>query len=344
MNWTSLVLLSAVAVSVPGEAFAFRSAGDLPEPHRQLLATNVPAPKQSAPAKTSKTASASASASKSASPSADTSAELQKLEKRFFMHDFTQEPIEQRLQRMEKFTLGEVGTGTPDSRVEHLAAILEIHNADTKLASMPGVNPPRVPPTAASTNRAVQQQQQSQQPDATDYPHITYLEDNILGQDFPGQSLDTRLARLETKAFGAPSKDPDFSNRTDALERYTEIHLRKKPFDNHQPDRSFAFADEARADDGPAPSTPADVQPVDPLAMLPTPPPESARLLSRIAWCEQHTLGKTYPELHLLPRLHQLNAKLFPNDKTKDIQLMDHVDTIVKEVVLRQHPPTKQTS
>jgi hypothetical protein len=277
-------------------------------------------------------------------PTAETSAELQKLEKRFFMHDFSQEPIEHRLERMEKFTLGEVRSGTPDSRVTHLADILENHDSETKLSSMPGVNPPRVPPTAATSNHDIQRQTPAQpQSDDTDYPHVTYLEDNILGQDFPGQPLETRLARLETKAFGAPSRDPDFSNRTDALERYAEIHLRKKPFDNHQPDRSFAFADDARADDGPSPATLSDQQ-IDPLAMLPTPPPESARLLSRVAWCEQHTLGKTYPELHLLPRLHQLNAKLFPNDKTKDIQLMDHVDAIVKEVVLRQHPPTKQTS
>lgn len=343
MNWTSLVLLSAVAISVPGEASAFRSAGDLPESHHQLLAANAPAvPVTKQPATKSAKQNNAKASSESAAPSADTSAELQKLEKRFFMHDFTQEPIEHRLQRMEKFTLGEVGTGTPDSRVAHLADILENHDSETKLSSMPGVNPPRVPPTAASSGRTIQQQTQAQT-DATDYPHVTYLEDNILGQDFPGQPLETRLARLEKKAFGAPSQDPDFSNRTDALERYAEIHLRKKPFDNHQPDRSFAFADDARADDGPSPDSTPDQQ-IDPAAMLPTPPPESARLLSRVAWCEQHTLGKTYPEMHLLPRLHQLNAKLFPNDKTKDIQLMDHVDSIVKEVVLRQHPPTKQTT
>jgi hypothetical protein len=36
--------------------------------------------------------------------------------------------------------------------------------------------------------------------------------------------------------------------------------------------------------------------------------------------------------------LHQLNHELFPDDKEKNIQLMDRIDTIVKEVVLRKHP------
>jgi len=97
---------------------------------------------------------------------------------------------------------------------------------------------------------------------------------------------------------------------------------------------NFSDAD----DSTPAPKAPP---PEDPTASLPTPPPEGARLLSRVAWCEMHLFNKTYPDMHLLQRLHQLNAQLNPTDKEKDIQLMDHVDTIVKEVVMRQHPPTR---
>lgn len=62
-------------------------------------------------------------------------------------------------------------------------------------------------------------------------------------------------------------------------------------------------------------------------------------MLTRIAWCEQHVFGKTFPQLHLTARLHQLNAELFPNDRESDFQLMDRLDVIVREVVMQQHPP-----
>ena len=37
------------------------------------------------------------------------------------------------------------------------------------------------------------------------YPHITALENAILGQSFPGQPLTDRLGRMEKKAFGSVS-------------------------------------------------------------------------------------------------------------------------------------------
>ncbi len=74
-------------------------------------------------------------------------------------------------------------------------------------------------------------------------------------------------------------------------------------------------------------------------AAKPNAPSSHERTLSRVAWCEMQLFGKSFPQLHLLQRLHQLNADLFPQDKEKDIQLMDRIDIIVREVVLRKHPP-----
>lgn len=74
-------------------------------------------------------------------------------------------------------------------------------------------------------------------------------------------------------------------------------------------------------------------------AAKPNAPSTHERTLSRVAWCEMQLFGKSFPQLHLLQRLHQLNADLFPQDKEKDIQLMDRIDIIVREVVLRKHPP-----
>lgn len=66
------------------------------------------------------------------------------------------------------------------------------------------------------------------------YPHITSLEKEILGQAYEQDALPARLTRMEEKAFGAPSSDPDLTNRTDALESYAEKVLHKKSFAKEQ--------------------------------------------------------------------------------------------------------------
>lgn len=60
------------------------------------------------------------------------------------------------------------------------------------------------------------------------YPHVTELENAILGQSYVKDTLSVRLGRMEAKAFGAPSKDPDLSQRTDALTQYADQKLGKK--------------------------------------------------------------------------------------------------------------------
>jgi len=68
----------------------------------------------------------------------------------------------------------------------------------------------------------------------TEYPHITNLEKEILGQTYPGQPLPDRIARMETKAFGKASTIQDYSERTDALEAYAQKKLHAKPFVQEQ--------------------------------------------------------------------------------------------------------------
>ncbi len=373
MKWTSLLLVSAAATVVPGKALAVMPTGDslATKSAHQMLALK-PSNNYLASANTGTTAATS-------DPKA--SVELQTLEKRFFMHDFSKEPMDERLTRMEKFTFGETNKGSDQARLARISSVLETHSADTPLSSI-DTKPQKVAFVPKSSTYTEQMSDSAPAPsddtdDGTDYPHVTYLENEILGKAFTG-SLQSRLARLETKAFGSASANPDLSARTDALERFAEVKLHKKAFDQPvdppdaprqspwgrgamEGDSYSMFNGTGRIRDGfrnagmgvggfgtgpmgypdptdggsQAPARP----PEDPAASLPTPPPEGARLLSRVAWCEQHLFNRTYPELHLLERLHQLNAELNPKDKEKDIQLMDHVDTIVKEVVLRQHPP-----
>jgi hypothetical protein len=62
----------------------------------------------------------------------------------------------------------------------------------------------------------------------TDYPHVTDLEQIILGQTYAAEALPDRLGRMETKVFGKISESSDLSERTDALESYAEKKLHKK--------------------------------------------------------------------------------------------------------------------
>ena len=63
------------------------------------------------------------------------------------------------------------------------------------------------------------------------YPHITTLEKAILGgTTYTGESLTSRLSRMEAKAFGKASSDPDLSQRTDDLEDYSQKTLHQRPF------------------------------------------------------------------------------------------------------------------
>ncbi len=73
-------------------------------------------------------------------------------------------------------------------------------------------------------------QSQTQSQPQSDYPHVTALETAILGQPAPEQPLEKRLSAMEVKAFGTVSKSVALSDRTDALEKYAEKTLHKKPF------------------------------------------------------------------------------------------------------------------
>ncbi len=256
-------------------------------------------------------------------------AQMSKLETTIFSHSFGSDPLDKRLTRLEHFVFGDTKDGTTADRLKAMETVLgPSHSGNSGVAKTPQNQQLAYNPTPPGEVPIVS--------DMTDppaqYPHITTLEKQILGQTYESEGPSARLKRLELKAFGAPSESPDMSARTDALEDYAERRLKTKPFIPSQDMvRAVEAPDYGDAGDAPPPE--------DPLASQPEPPPSSARTLSRVAWCEKHLFGKTFPEMHLLPRLHQLNAELFPKDKEKDIQLMDRLDVIVKAVVLKQHPP-----
>jgi hypothetical protein len=76
----------------------------------------------------------------------------------------------------------------------------------------------------------------------------------------------------------------------------------------------------------------------DPMVRQKDPPPASARLATRVGWCEMRVFGKTSPSLHLAERLTQLNRELKFEPGKGAMELMDHIDGMVKSAMAYKAP------
>src|SRR5205085_6506681 len=76
----------------------------------------------------------------------------------------------------------------------------------------------------------------------------------------------------------------------------------------------------------------------DPMVRATNPPPTSARLATRVGWCEMHVFGKTSANLHLAERLTQLNRELNFEPGKGAMELMDHIDGLVKSAQAYKAP------
>jgi hypothetical protein len=85
-----------------------------------------------------------------------------------------------------------------------------------------------------------------------------------------------------------------------------------------------------------------DVQPqeippeVDPLIASATPPPSSARTLTKVGWCEMQVFGQTFPKMHLPDRLGKLNREITFEPNKSDLELMDDIPKLVSAVQARK--------
>jgi hypothetical protein len=145
------------------------------------------------------------------------------LEKTILQQSFVGQPLPTRLARMETKAFGHASN---DPDLSQRTDALEDY-AEQKLHK-------QSPQAEADAADAVSSPDGQPAASGSDYPHITALEKEILGETHAGQPLTDRLGRMESKAFGVPSSNPDFSQRTDALEAYAEKKLYKKPFEQDQ--------------------------------------------------------------------------------------------------------------
>jgi|AGTN01.1.fsa_nt_gi hypothetical protein len=73
----------------------------------------------------------------------------------------------------------------------------------------------------------------------------------------------------------------------------------------------------------------------DPVVHASTPPPATAKMLTKVAWCEMKLFGHTSPEMHLPERLQQLNDTLNYKPGKRGIALMDDVNAMVSAVAAK---------
>lgn len=305
-------------------------------------------------------------------PAADTYPHVTELETYILGQTYLADPLPARLARMEKKAFGAVST---DSDLSARTDALTDY-ADKKLGKkMPVATDDMDSDTTDSAAAGGAAPADSSVP-PSNYPHITALEDEILGQSYPQDALAARITRMETKAFGAPSTDTDLSNRTDALEAYAEKKLHKKSFDKQQEEvaesegRGPATAGDGTTGGGgkakallnfvgnqllgmampvpvrmiPAsavqqqdPEAPAR-PPEDPAIYSETPPPSGARMITQVGWCEMRIFGQTAPQLHLIARLEQLNRVLNFAPNQTGSELMDDLPKLMQAVQARPAP------
>jgi hypothetical protein len=149
------------------------------------------------------------------------------LEKAILGKSYIGQTLSGRIERMEKKAFGTASSNTDLSeRTDALDDYAEknLHkkffDQDQEIAT----NAPNVGTGSSDTGSS----------SPGDYPRVTALEMAILSQSHPGDQLKARLGRMELKAFGAASSNDDLSQRTDALERYAQKSLHKKPFGQEQ--------------------------------------------------------------------------------------------------------------
>ncbi|MBS1956946.1 MAG: hypothetical protein JST89_22345 [Cyanobacteria bacterium SZAS-4] len=388
-----------VAPAAPVKAAAPSVATPAPVPiARPSAPAPVPVAKKEAPRATAPEQIADDSYEVSAGkPGADTYPHVTSLEKEILGASYVGQPLSARIVRMETKAFGAPSKSDDlGERTDNLEQF-----AEQKLHKKPFLADEVADSTIDQTPSPERSQGDGSTQLQSAYPHITDLENSILGQASPSLPLEKRLSAMEVKAFGSVSKSDDLSSRTDALEKYAEKTLHKKPYGA---DLDYETAESAGTGKAPAgkgknllsmvgnsllgmsgmnamngftggmgpggfgipgvgmlgpggsgfsgmrvrrrqapqdepsaaeePSGPIE----DPLVRAKDPPPASARLATRVGWCEMHVFGKTSVNLHLAERLTQLNRELNFEPGKGPMELMDHIDGLVKSAQAYKAP------
>lgn len=261
--------------------------------------------------------------------------ELAQLEQKYFGATFTSDSDEVRTSRIEKLMFGDASSGNVAARIKQLAQTAQGNeDADAQAASQPAVAPQQAAAAPAQSPRARGQVSTVSGADnesavVTDnYPHITDLEKTILGQPYLRDKLQSRIARMEVKAFGKASASDDLSARTDALESYAETKLNKPRVPDAE---AVQAAEEAQAEAAARAALAADGGTGSGAATAVSAPGD----YPRVTYLEQNILGKSYAGQPLADRLSRMEVTAFGSASNGD--LSDRTDALEKYMEKKLH-------
>ncbi len=161
---------------------------------------------------------------------------IQKLELKLFQHEYSKDPVDSRLERLEKMVFGEGKSGTAEERLNNLfSAVPNLDsqpggkNESAESASAGGATQPSGQEQArkgSSSEGAAERE--AAVVDSSKYPAVTAIENKLLGKDFSEEPVSKRLERLEVKVFGHVSGIDDLSERVDRLKQHTGVDIAKQ--------------------------------------------------------------------------------------------------------------------
>jgi hypothetical protein len=137
-------------------------------------------------------------------------AQIDSFEHRFFFHQYPQDPIEKRLERLELLMFGSIQSGTADERLSRLKVVISQRDKQ-------------------SANESRQSNAPETKTKPGQYPVLNSLEWRVLKKTYPQESLDERLGRLESKIFGQSSPAMAYADRVERLQRTLGIGVGQTP-------------------------------------------------------------------------------------------------------------------
>ena len=135
------------------------------------------------------------------------------IELQLFNQNYINEPINTRLERIEKSAFGRVYSDNTDQRINRIYQI---------------INNPNISRTITSPDTNLNQ---ASEKSATDYPAVTQLEIKVFHQAFIRENIYARLNRLEGKVFGTIFATENLADRLDRLKGTVESESNDLAFD-----------------------------------------------------------------------------------------------------------------
>ena len=156
------------------------------------------------------------------------------LEQEFLGQSYTNQPLSERVARLEVKKFGKPSTGDLCDRIDKLDALSakKPEPPDSDMVSDSDSATPAPPPatgdgTASASTAATgtgDGQTTYSPSDYGSYPRVTEIEKQFLGKSYEKDPLQVRVARLEEKEYGKTFPDEALSDRVDRLDKKANPH------------------------------------------------------------------------------------------------------------------------